>query len=296
MAGFPANLQAHAATGHTTLCHAWAVHRADGVSFGFTDHDLPLAFEGMTFLADSGLAAKALSQTTGLSVDNTEALGALSAECIREDEIEQGRFDGAEVMVWLVNWANVAERWLQFRGSIGQITRAGGAFKAELRGLTEALNVPQGRVYQRGCTPVLGDVSCQDSVDLPIGAFSIRLVEQERDGRVFTWSDGLDFDSGWLVRGRFEVLEGPSKGLWGVIKFDRSEGAARTVELWEPIRGDVGPGTQVKLYAGCENLRGACDPRFGDLTDYDGFPDLPNDDWSVAVPRTGGANSGGSRR
>ena len=56
---------AHAATGLTTLCRAWAITRKDGVSFGFTDHDRPLSFEGVTFKADSGLTALALAQSTG---------------------------------------------------------------------------------------------------------------------------------------------------------------------------------------------------------------------------------------
>ena len=74
-----AGLGAHVAHGLTTLCHAWQITRADGRIFGFTDHDMPLEFNGVSFLADSGLSALALAQSTGLSVDNTEAMGALSA-------------------------------------------------------------------------------------------------------------------------------------------------------------------------------------------------------------------------
>ena len=66
-----ADLHAHLATGHTHVCQCWAVERTDGVTLGFTDHDLPLTFDGITFAADSGMSAKALSHTTGLSVDNT---------------------------------------------------------------------------------------------------------------------------------------------------------------------------------------------------------------------------------
>ena len=103
-------LLAHARTGLTTLCTAWAIRRRDGVTLAFTDHDQPLGFDGLAFRADSGLSARALAQSTGLSVDNTEALGALSDDAIREDEIEQGRFDGAEVCCWRVNWADVTAR------------------------------------------------------------------------------------------------------------------------------------------------------------------------------------------
>jgi len=97
MGGFNAGLEAHLRQGLTTVCHAWKITRSDGEVFAFTDHDLPLTFDGVTFRADTGLSALAVAQSTGLSVDNTEALGALSDSALREDEIEQGRFDGAEV-------------------------------------------------------------------------------------------------------------------------------------------------------------------------------------------------------
>ncbi len=43
---------------------------------GFTDHDTELSFEGgVVFQPETGMTAAALAQSTGLSVDNTEALG-----------------------------------------------------------------------------------------------------------------------------------------------------------------------------------------------------------------------------
>ena len=124
----------HLGTGATTVCRAWLVQRKDGVAFGFTDHDQDLAFDGQTFRAATGMTAKAVQQTTGLSVDNTEAIGALSDVSVTEDDLLSGRFDAAEVRSWLVNWADVDQRIEQFRGNFGEVIRAGGAFRVELRG------------------------------------------------------------------------------------------------------------------------------------------------------------------
>ena len=150
----------HLATGCTTVCRCWAVTRRDGVVLGFTDHDLDLWFEGVLFRAGSGLSARALAQSTGLAVDNSEAVGALSDASIREEDLAQGRFDGAEVQSWLVNWADVSQRITEFRGNFGEVTRKAGAFRVELRGLSERLNQAQGLVYQAGCGAVLGDARC----------------------------------------------------------------------------------------------------------------------------------------
>ena len=54
-----------------------------------------------------------------------------------EADLTAGRFDGAEVQAYLVNWAAPQDFLLQFRGSLGEISRADGSFKAELRGVTD---------------------------------------------------------------------------------------------------------------------------------------------------------------
>ena len=286
---------AHAATGLTTLCRAWAITRKDGVSFGFTDHDRPLSFEGVTFKADSGLTALALAQSTGLSVDNTEALGALTDAAVREDDIEAGRFDGAEVRAWLVNWADTDTRWLQFRGTIGELRRTGGAFHAELRGLTEALNRPLGRIYQKPCTAVLGDGNCKFDVTQPGYQFE-GVVQRVTKGRVFELDDLSGFEEAWFQRGRLDILDGPSAGLWGMIKRDVFEDGVRRIELWEPIRGAIEAGHKLRLTAGCDKRFETCRLKFNNLLNFQGFPDLPGDDWVMAYPSNGGTNSGGSLR
>jgi len=295
MVGMNAALQAHLEGGLTTVCHCWQIVRGDGVRFAFTDHDLPLTFDGVTFRADAGLSAKAIAQTTGLSVDNTEAIGALSDASIREDEIEQGRFDGAEVQAWLVNWSDVSQRWLQFCGTIGELKRVDGMFHAELRGLTEALNRTLGRIYQKPCTAVLGDAQCRFDVTLP-GYSTVLDVEVQEDGRRFVWDALPGFDEEFFIRGRIDVLDGPAAGLWGLIKHDRVRNGVRIIELWEAIKGDVGAGTQVKLTAGCNKQLSTCRLKFNNIINFQGFPDLPGEDWVVSVPKASGTNTGGSLR
>lgn len=295
MGGINAAFQAHVQSGLTTLCRCWAVTRRDGVTFGFTDHDRALNFEGVAFKADSGLTAQALQQSTGLSVDNTEAIGALSDAAISEEDIEAGRFDGAGVRAWLVNWADTDVRWLQFRGTIGELRRNGGAFFAELRGLTEALNRPLGRVYQKPCTAVLGDLTCGFDRTTP-GYREERAVGQVIEAREFRWPDLNGFEPGWFARGRLEMLSGAAKGLWGAIKQDRFEAGVRVIELWQPLRGGIVAGDMVRLEAGCDKRMETCRLKFNNLVNYQGFPDIPGEDWVMAVPKQSGSNSGGSLR
>lgn len=285
--------QAHLGTGITSVCRCWAVVRRDGMVFGFTDHDKMLSFEGIDFKADSGLTAKALQQTSGLAVDNTEAMGALTDAAITEEDIAAGRFDGAEVQAWLVNWADLSQRTLQFRGTIGELQRSGGAFQAELRGLTEALNQPQGRVYQKPCSAVLGDADCRFAFDVP--GYVIELpVEIVEESRIFRFAEIGGFDARWFEAGRFVVLSGAATGLVGVVKNDRQTADHREIELWEGLRAEIATGDLVRIEAGCDKRAKTCRLKFQNLLNFRGFPDIPGEDWLMSYPTSGGVNNGGS--
>lgn len=293
---YPDALKVHLAGGVTTLCRAFAVRRADGVVLGFTDHDGDLSFEGIKFHAGSGMTAKAIQQATGLSVDNTEAFGALQSEAITEEDILAGRYDGAEVRGWLVNWADVSVRALQFLGSMGEIVRSGGAFNAELRGLAEGLNRPQGLVYHARCSAILGDARCRFDLE-QAGYSEERVVEVVKSARVFRFANFAGFEDRWFEKGRLRVLTGKAAGLVGAVKNDRLRaGNAREVELWQALGAAPSPGDMVRLEAGCDRRDETCRLKFANFDNFRGFPDIPGEDWLMSYPVSAGINDGGSRR
>lgn len=267
----------------TTLARAWAVTRRDGVTLGFTDHDRVLEFDGITFAPDAGLSSRAQMGTTGLAVDNSEVQGALSSAAISEADIEAGRYDGAEVRLWQVDWRDVTTRQLRFRGSLGEIRRGEGAFHAELRGLTERLNQPRGRVFQRSCSAVLGDAAC--GFDLTQPGYAVDVVAGVNDGQTFAFP-GLDAQAaGWFAQGRLRVLDGAARGLEGIVKEDRLTGSLREVLLWAPLRAVVAPGDRLRLIAGCDRRAETCRVKFDNLLNFQGFPFLPGEDWLLVGPR-----------
>ncbi len=278
----------------THVCRCWAVTRRDGRVFGFTDHDRALQFDGITFKADSGMTARTLEHVTGLAVDNTEAVGALSDAAVTEADITAGRFDGASVKAWLVNWQDVAARELRFCGSIGELKRADGAFHAELRGLSEALNQPVGRVFERGCSAVLGDERCR--VDLGGAGYRTEVsVDVVENNRVLRFDAFAGFDDRWFERGRVQMMSGAAEGLVAVVKSDRLDGDVRVIELWEQLRANVEPGDAVLLEAGCDKRRESCRLKFANFMNFRGFPHIPGEDWLVGYPTASGRNDGGSR-
>lgn len=283
----------HLETGATTVCRAWSVTRRDGQVLGFTDHDRDLVVDGVTCRADTGMTARILHQTTGLSVDNTEAYGALSAMAITEADLIAGRYDGAEVRAFLVNWKSPDDFVEQFRGFLGEVTRSGGAFKAELRGLSERLNQPQGKAYTPTCSAVLGDGECRFNLAQP-GYTATGVVESVDDGRGFVLTSVSGFDDRWFEGGRLEVLTGPAAGLVGVVKNDRQDSGRRKIDLWTSIGAEIGVGDQVRLQAGCDKTPNTCRVKFANFLNYRGFPHIPGEDWLTSYPVAGKVNNGGS--
>jgi len=286
-------LEAHLATGATNLCRCWAVIRRDGVTFGFTDHDRSLDFDGITFVADSGMTARNFVQATGLSVDNSEALGVLSDSAITDEAIEQGRFDGAEVIFWLVNWRDPDQRIERFRGTLGEIRRGGGAFEAELRGLAEPLNRPGGRVYQRMCSAILGDRAC--GFDLSSEGFTIEVtVEAVQRSQTFVIPAQPILEERWFERGRLIVQSGAGAGLVGLVKSDVTlPDGRRQIAIWDPIPAEVAPGDAIRIEPGCDKRARTCRNKFNNFLNFQGFPHVPGEDWLIRIP-VPASDAGGS--
>ncbi len=192
------NFAAHLATGVTTLCRCWRLERSDGVVLGFTDHDRDVSFDGVTYEPESGFDASEDTSATGFGVGGLEALGALSSDRLDGDDLAAGLYDNAEVRVFMVNWTTPDERHLLRLGHLGEMTRADGAFRAEVRGLAAALDEPNGRAFRHACDADLGDERCGVDLDDPAhrGEGTVTVAT---DRRRFT-VDGLGAFAAGLVR------------------------------------------------------------------------------------------------
>ena len=281
--------------GLTSICRAWAITRRDGVRFGFTDHDRPLFFAGLEFRAESGLSAMNLSQTTGLSVDNTEALGVLWDDGVSEADIAAGKFDEAKVEAWLVNWANPEQIQLEFSGLIGEIQRKGGAFQAELRGLTALLNKPVARVYSASCSALLGDQACGFDLTTPGFVTSVALSRVTEQGALELF-DLPAFDDGCFEHGTLKAVNGKARGYQGLVKRDQRLNANRLIELWEPPSLGFEEGDLLELTMGCDKRFETCRVKFDNALNFRGFPDIPSSDWLLINPAQHAASDHGSRR
>ena len=90
MRDIPAAFAAHLAGAATTLCRCWSLIRRDGLVLGFTDHDRPLAFEGVAFRETTGLEAAEGAAELGFAVGGGEVSGAFAAVGLNEADLARG--------------------------------------------------------------------------------------------------------------------------------------------------------------------------------------------------------------
>ena len=286
------NLQAHLDEGTTTLAWCWRLTRADGVMFGFTDHDRVLAFEDTLFEPESGLTASEIRSGTDLSVDAQDAEGVLTSDKITETDIADGLWDNAAVELWRVNWADTSQRVLMRRGAIGQIRRGRLAFVAEVRSLAHVLGQTLGRTFQGTCDAALGDARC--GVDLGSPAYSANgAVLDLLEDRVVSVTGLGGFEVGYFSFGTVEWQSGANaRRKAEIVSHDISSGVVTVTLLETPVRA-VAEGDAFVIRGGCDKRLETCEAKFSNTANFRGFPHIPGQDAVIRYASRDGGHTGG---
>jgi uncharacterized phage protein (TIGR02218 family) len=256
---------------------------------GFTEHDRDLVVNGLTYLASSGFNATQVSQTLGLSVDNLDVQGAISSDTINEDDLANGVYDGAEVTLLWVNWADPTMYQVLSRGFIGEVKRQETAFSAEFRSLSQKLAQKTGRTYQRTCDAVLGDNRCKVNLASPIfqGTGSVTSAS----GRDLVVSGLGGYADDWFTHGLLTFTSGSNNGL----SFEVKHHSGTSIQLWEVPPSPVLSMDTFSITAGCKQDLDTCRDKFNNLLNFQGFPYVPGNDRLLQYPLQGeGEMDGGS--
>lgn len=289
MKTIPAALAEHLQGDATTTCHCWKVTLKDGAVIGFTDHDEPLAFGGTTYLAASGFATSETDGAAGLGAGSGEVSGGFSSEAITESDLAEGRYDGASVSLFLVNWQQPESHMMLNVREIGEVTRAGGAFRAELRSIAHRLSQPQGRVYGRRCDAALGDARC--AVDLSGFSGNGAILSVDAAGTLAV--SGLSaFGEGFFAQGKLRFLTGGNAGKSFDLDAHRLREGVVQLSFWLPPEGAPEIGDTFSVTAGCDKTFATCKAKFANHLNFRGFPHVPGADFAYSYA-SGGQNHDG---
>tara|TARA_R110002124_G_scaffold9586_9_gene49245 strand:+ start:3404 stop:4294 length:891 start_codon:yes stop_codon:yes gene_type:complete len=282
---------AHIAQRETTLCHCWKLSRDDGVVLGFTDHDRALSFGGIEYLPANGLDGGEVPARLGAQVQTSQVLGVLSAAAITEDDILLGRYDGAAVQTWRVNWRDVSQRLLLREDAIGEIVREDGVFRAELRSAQQGLNATHGRIYQGLCDASVGDARCGVGLATPtLQGFATVTALDDPFRAVVSGLEG--FAEGWFSFGAARWSDGRRNGLADAVVSHARQGNGDILAFSAKIGDWVTVGDTLSVTAGCDRRFVTCKAKFANAVNFRGFPHIPGSDYVLRHPRNGDALDG----
>lgn len=259
-----------------TIALCWRLERRDGVALGFTTHDRDLVVEGLVYRAAPGMLPSSVTLSDGFDADTLDVQGALASHAIRAADLKAGRWDGAAVEIFMVDWeAPEGERLAIARGELGEVSIRGESFEAELRGPTALLERPVVEQTSPECRAQLGDRRCR--IDMAARTRLTRIVEIVDDETVVVADAAA---GGAYAYGRLRWIGGANSGLDSAIR--RSEGTRLTLRerpAFAPATGDL-----VEIAEGCDKRLATCSARFGNAVNFRGEPHLPGLDLLTRYP------------
>ena len=162
MRSLSAAQEAHAAQENTTFATCLKLTFPDASVVGYTNHDRNLVVSGVTYSASTGYTPTDITNTDMMNVNNMDIVGMVITGGVTEGDIKAGKYDGAAVEIFIINWTDVSEGpILMHRGTIGQITRDDNMFTAELRGLKQFIQQNITESFATTCRATLGDSRCK---------------------------------------------------------------------------------------------------------------------------------------
>jgi uncharacterized phage protein (TIGR02218 family) len=264
-------LAAHLTGEVTTLATCWKITRTDTKELGFTDHDSPLEIDGLTYDSVAGFTPSAIESKSNMSVDNLDLEGQTFPSKITEADLLAGKYDFAEVEIFLVNYADLTQgKLVQRRGRLGEVTLNRQYFRAEIRGLTQHLSQTIGQVYSPSCRAILGDSRCK----VNLASFTVSASVSEVISRQTFKSSALTQNAGWFVGGEVIWTSGDNAGARMEVK----EFSATQVVLALPMGKTIQPGDGFDIVAGCDKTKESCIGKFSNIINFRGEPDVPGMD------------------
>lgn len=254
------------------LC--WRLERRDGAGVALTSHDGALEIGGVRYDPAPGMTPAAIRSEMGLEARAGEVAGSLTSAAISEPDILAGRWDGAALRLFAVDWSAAGGQQIELLGGeLGQVASKDGEYSADLLGAAAKLERRVCPLTSPECRAELGDARCR--VDM--AGRSARAVVLASAGNVVRLDQAID---GKFRFGRVRFLRGAANGEARVIlAVDGDE-----IILRSAASVDVAVGTPVELVEGCDKMLATCSARFGNAVNFRGEPHLPGNDLLTRYP------------
>jgi uncharacterized phage protein (TIGR02218 family) len=213
------------------------------------------------------------------SVDNLDVEGILDAASITEADIMAGKYDFAEIEIFMVNVTDLTQGIITHRrGWLGEVSVKNGQFVAEVRGLAQKLQQNIGEIFSPTCRAVFGDARCKANLASFTFAGTVNTVTSRQ---VFI-STALTQAAGYFSGGEVQWLTGANAGRRMEIK----EFSNTQITLVLPMPNNVTVGDTFNAIAGCDKTIATCIAKFNNAVNFRGEPYVPGMDKMLATAAT----------
>ncbi len=270
-------------TSDAPLCVAelFTIWLANGTVLTYSSIDLPVAWNGYVYLANSLLVAGLKYKCSiDLSVDKQQiTISARTTDTIGGipflQALQQGLFDAAFIQrerAFFANWATTAGNLvpigtvIMFKGRVAEIGKIGRT-TAELTVAADTtlldINMPR-RLWSPQCTHVLYDSGCglargTYSASGAVGAGSTRTT--------INWTSA----TAAFQQGAITFTSGANTGVEATIK----AAAPGWLQLAYPLPETPAAGDAFMAAQGCDHTMATCQSKFANLLSFRGYPFVP---------------------
>ena len=275
------NFQSRLNSQVSTFAKCWQIIGKMDNEICITEHDEDIIAFGKTFKSNNAFNATNLD-LQNLPNSNRGAIeGAISIDGITENDILLGRFDNAQILLFLIDW-QVPQYFVQiWQGIIGDIKLNGQVFEFELSGLESQLGKNLGRKFSRICDADLGDAKC-----------TINIENYTQSGNVVENISPSQLKANFAIapvfenykNGKLKFISGTMQNVEFPISSIETSGSAYLINFKGQISQKYNIGASIKIYQSCDKNFATCKGRFNNGANFRGCPHMPGESIIYASP------------
>jgi len=271
------------------MVNAYIFTLIDGSVLYYCDGDRDIIYNGNTYKAgnaSNGVIFNdgnkiSLHWKTGLDVDTLEFVVAPRDALIEGtpflSAIRNGIFDGADLTLgrfYMPTYGDTSAGLLiVFKGRVGEISAGRITANFKINSYTELLNMQIPRnLYQPACLNTLYDSACT----LSKAAYAVNGTVNS-GSTVSIINTSLGYGDGYFSQGIIKFTSGANAGFQRSVK----NYASSQVSLYIPLGSAPLAGDTFTIYAGCDKSQSTCSNKFHNISNFRGFPYIPENSTAV---------------
>lgn len=308
----PSGLLTHIAANGTSLCNLINVTDALGATLALTDHTENITVSSVTYVSRPGVQVSVLKTQGNMEIDNYEITGFFITGVVTLADVLKGRFTGARVRRYIVNYDSPSSGVLQIGdGNISRVEVRDNQFTCQVLGKMWRLSQPVGRLTTKHCDVIdFGGDRCffdLNTTHYTTGtAFKQNLTVSGVTNAITFNVSGASTSapaqaSPWFEGGKVLWLTGNNAGYTQHIAAQVSSGGLQFVLRTQP-GADIQVGDTLTATAGCDRTTADCRYKAqnssqpnGNMVNFRGQPGLIGEDMFLTASKIKAIDDAGGR-